>query len=424
MMSEIRVYNKHYESPKGPSVYIGRPSKWGNPFSHLKNTKAEFKVADREEAVSEYKHYILNHKALLKDLHELKGKSLVCWCKPAPCHGDILLELANGTEFTTTKESDSIFDLPNISKPLNMNKSTNDFIALVGSREGLTEEQLEAFRTIGELVVDKGYGISSGDAVGSDRAFWEGAKNSIKYRDLKHRIYLVDFLGNRANRAKLDKDNFIDASKLPLQSEVIAICNKVIRHYSFVKPFVKRLFERSVNQILGDDLETPVKALIYYSEPISITNETVKGGTNVALQIAKHFNIEHRLNLFGKTPKEMILTVEELLLKLEPKDTIEVIRISKDSPLMDSVNIDLDNDVDFSVPKGDFNGDNIKKYNDKVEATIDNNKDRWLKLLELDKLIILDSINKNYFNLFLEHLKFVAFIYDKEINYERPEFDN
>lgn len=423
-MSNIRVYNKHYESPKEPSVYIGRPSKWGNPFSHLKNTKAEFKVADREEAVSEYKHYILNNKALLEDLHELKGKSLVCWCKPAPCHGDILLELANAIEPTITKESDSIFDLPSISKPLITDKPTNDFIALVGTREGLSEEQLEAFRTIGELVVDKGYGISSGDAVGSDRAFWEGARNSIKYKDLKHRIYLVDFLGNRTNRIKLDEANFIDASKLPLQSEVVAICNKVINHYSFVKPFVKRLFERNVNQILGDDLKTPVKALIYYSEPFSITNETVKGGTNVALQIAKHYNIEYRLNLFGKTPKDMISAVEDLLLKLDPKETIEIIRIGKDSSLIDSVNIDLDNDIDFCVPEGDFIGDNIKKYNDKIEATINNNKVRWLELLELDKLIILEPANKNYFNLFLEHLRFTAYIYNKEINYDRPEFDN
>jgi hypothetical protein len=26
------------------------------------------------------------------DLDELKGKNLGCWCKPGPCHGDVLLE--------------------------------------------------------------------------------------------------------------------------------------------------------------------------------------------------------------------------------------------------------------------------------------------------------------------------------------------
>jgi hypothetical protein len=29
-------------------------------------------------------------------LHELRGKDLVCWCAPKPCHGDVLLRLANG----------------------------------------------------------------------------------------------------------------------------------------------------------------------------------------------------------------------------------------------------------------------------------------------------------------------------------------
>jgi len=43
-------------------VYIGRPSKWGNPFTHIKDkkTKAEFIVDNREEAVQRYKDWILN----------------------------------------------------------------------------------------------------------------------------------------------------------------------------------------------------------------------------------------------------------------------------------------------------------------------------------------------------------------------------
>jgi hypothetical protein len=32
---------------------------------------------------------------LINDIHELRGKDLVCWCKPDPCHGDLLLRLAN-----------------------------------------------------------------------------------------------------------------------------------------------------------------------------------------------------------------------------------------------------------------------------------------------------------------------------------------
>jgi hypothetical protein len=77
-------------------VYIGRPSKWGNPFSHKSDTLAKFKVDTREEAVLAFREYILNGegKHLLNDLHELKGKILGCWCSPLSCHGDILAELS------------------------------------------------------------------------------------------------------------------------------------------------------------------------------------------------------------------------------------------------------------------------------------------------------------------------------------------
>jgi len=74
-------------------VYIGRPSKWGNPFSHKGGTIAKFRVSSREESIRSYKEWILTQQYLLNDLHELKGKVLGCWCKPQACHGDILIEL-------------------------------------------------------------------------------------------------------------------------------------------------------------------------------------------------------------------------------------------------------------------------------------------------------------------------------------------
>lgn len=78
-------------------VYIGRPSKWGNPFTHKKDNKtlAKHIVSSRNEAIEAYREWINNGegKYLLNDLHELKDKVLGCWCKPQPCHGDILAEL-------------------------------------------------------------------------------------------------------------------------------------------------------------------------------------------------------------------------------------------------------------------------------------------------------------------------------------------
>lgn len=74
-------------------VYIGRPSKWGNPFSYKPGTSAKWKAKDREDSIKKYREYILNKPELLADLHELEGKTLGCWCKPKACHGDVLKEL-------------------------------------------------------------------------------------------------------------------------------------------------------------------------------------------------------------------------------------------------------------------------------------------------------------------------------------------
>lgn len=80
-------------------VYIGRPSKWGNPFTHIKDGKtlAKYIVNTREEAVEAYREWIINGegKYLLDYLDDLKDKTLGCWCKPHACHGDILVELVN-----------------------------------------------------------------------------------------------------------------------------------------------------------------------------------------------------------------------------------------------------------------------------------------------------------------------------------------
>lgn len=80
-------------------VYIGRPSKWGNPFTHkadlVKKNPKLILVGSVEEAVESYHKWIVKQPLLLADLHQLKGKRLGCWCKPGCCHGDVLAELAD-----------------------------------------------------------------------------------------------------------------------------------------------------------------------------------------------------------------------------------------------------------------------------------------------------------------------------------------
>lgn len=82
---KTKVVNK-YKEPY--DIYIGRGSKWGNPFEIGKD-------GTREEVIEKYRLYILNKPELLNSLPELKGKTLGCFCKPKPCHGDVLIELLN-----------------------------------------------------------------------------------------------------------------------------------------------------------------------------------------------------------------------------------------------------------------------------------------------------------------------------------------
>ena len=82
------------------AVYIGRTvsrahlpgSKWGNPFKPTKQGDTEAHAA----AVALYRRWLCGQPKLLAALPELRGRDLVCWCAPLPCHGDVLLELANG----------------------------------------------------------------------------------------------------------------------------------------------------------------------------------------------------------------------------------------------------------------------------------------------------------------------------------------
>lgn len=67
-------------------ILIARPSIWGNPFKIGRD-------GTRKEVIEKYRLWILTQPALIAKLHELKGKHLGCFCKPLPCHGDVLVEL-------------------------------------------------------------------------------------------------------------------------------------------------------------------------------------------------------------------------------------------------------------------------------------------------------------------------------------------
>ena len=113
-MSPLRVQRKRTKGWRMPenTIYVGRPSKWGNPRD-WKEYLEWYPDAEPEElrrmATSDFKHFIVDpaliptprpkapeYVAVADIRKELAGKNLACWCPlDQPCHADVLLELAN-----------------------------------------------------------------------------------------------------------------------------------------------------------------------------------------------------------------------------------------------------------------------------------------------------------------------------------------
>ena len=72
-------------------IYIGRPSRWGNPYCIGRD-------GTRAEVIAKYRQWIQTQPHLLAALPELRGKVLGCFCAPLACHGDVLVELSDALD--------------------------------------------------------------------------------------------------------------------------------------------------------------------------------------------------------------------------------------------------------------------------------------------------------------------------------------
>ena len=100
MTTRVQARRKNGKIVSSFDVYIGRAcyrggwqlpkSKWANPYTIGKD-------GTREEVIRKYEKYILNKPELLKDLSELKGRRIGCFCgEEDDCHGEILIRLIEG----------------------------------------------------------------------------------------------------------------------------------------------------------------------------------------------------------------------------------------------------------------------------------------------------------------------------------------
>ena len=90
-----RRRTKGYRLPKD-AVYVGRPSKWGNPFK-IGDPDIGGDPMTAEDVVRRYIHLIEASARWESVKRELRGKNLACWCSLDArwCHADYLLRLAN-----------------------------------------------------------------------------------------------------------------------------------------------------------------------------------------------------------------------------------------------------------------------------------------------------------------------------------------
>jgi hypothetical protein len=94
-----RIQRKRTKGWKMPpnTVYVGRPSKWGNPYFIGGESYGGIIIKTTSIALEEYRRLF----SRIPDLavvaqQELRGKDLACWCKEGEeCHADFLLKVAN-----------------------------------------------------------------------------------------------------------------------------------------------------------------------------------------------------------------------------------------------------------------------------------------------------------------------------------------
>lgn len=102
-----RIQRKRSKGWRMPAntVYVGRPTRWGNPF-RVGTPDADdcMTCGDRAEAVAKYRSELMtwggNGSFIACTVEmiraQLRGKNLACFCPlDQPCHADILLEISN-----------------------------------------------------------------------------------------------------------------------------------------------------------------------------------------------------------------------------------------------------------------------------------------------------------------------------------------
>lgn len=176
----------------------------------------------------------------------------------------------------------------------------------VGSREAPMPAQIlmaRYARTAYELGLGSLY---SGDAIASDFAFWVGAVLSGSEHFERHKPKIFLSRNGYQNRWHDDALGFINAKTLGRERwmEANQIALEARKGFWGLGKGGIELVTRNPFQLLDVDLKHPVAKCLYWGIPQGKT-EKVRGGTNVALQVAIRFGIP-RMNLYYEENQRLL----------------------------------------------------------------------------------------------------------------------
>lgn len=93
--------------PDGPPRVPPEKCYYGNPFV-LNDVDDD---VERAECIGRYEKWLLSseqRELVDRAKQELPGKVIACWCKPKPCHGDILFRTATESPEETEKRREDL----------------------------------------------------------------------------------------------------------------------------------------------------------------------------------------------------------------------------------------------------------------------------------------------------------------------------
>ncbi len=92
MPSRIQCSRQHPWQTTPKAVYVGRPSRYANPYVIGVH-------GTREECIAQYRALLETDHVLRAAVRALRGKDVACWCRlEEACHGDVILAVANGED--------------------------------------------------------------------------------------------------------------------------------------------------------------------------------------------------------------------------------------------------------------------------------------------------------------------------------------